>query len=269
MPGGAGPARAGILGEAARTGFGVRPPCGQPPARPPLRAVPCIAQRLLALEADVGGQLVRGDRPRAGGVPRAATGQPHPRGGDRMGIPHGTLHRLFVDRHRSLRQHSPGHPLCGAGSRQARKIPAGGTRSLRKTLPRGTCRHLSLRRRSARRRSDRPVHRPAPRVGGGRQTFRTPPPRLGGIPDAVLRQDGLPGRPPHPGGGGRLLRQMHGAGARARRPRGDIQHQRPLLPGQGRLRAEHGLHGFAADPLRRDRQKGGSRLHLHSAVAPV
>lgn len=118
--------------------------------RPPLRAVPCIAQRLLALEADVGGQLVRGDRPRAGGVPRAATGQPHPRGGDRMGIPHGTLHRLFVDRHRSLRQHSPGHPLCGAGSRQARKIPAGGTRSLRKTLPRGTCRHLSLRRRSAR-----------------------------------------------------------------------------------------------------------------------
>lgn len=78
MPGGAGPARAGILGEAARTGFGVRPPCGQPPARPPLRAVPCIAQRLLALEADVGGQLVRGDRPRAGGVPRAATGQPHP-----------------------------------------------------------------------------------------------------------------------------------------------------------------------------------------------
>lgn len=49
--------------------------------------------------------------------------------------------------------------------------------------------------------------------------------------------------------------EIYNTSARYYRDRGDYERSTAYI--------------FAADPLRRDRQKGGSRLHLHSAVAPV
>ena len=83
---------------------------------------------------------------------------------------------------------------------------------------------------------------PAPRMAGDGRPLRTPPPRHDGLHDARLLEDALSARADLQREGQRILREMHGAGPRQRRSGRDLQHQRPLLPVHGGIRAGRGLH---------------------------
>ena len=110
---------------------------------------------------------------------------------------------------------------------------------------------------------------PAPRMAGDGRPLRTPPPRHDGLHDARLLEDALSARADLQREGQRILREMHGAGPRQRRSGRDLQHQRPLLPVHGGIRAGRGLHRLGRNRLQAQRHKSGFRLHIRSAVVAL
>ena len=244
-------------------------PCGQHSSGTAPRPVPLVALRLLHLEADERQQCGRNGKTRTGQTQDQNPQRTLARRAHRMGIPDGTLHRLLGAGDRGLRQHRQGDPPCGAGVGKTRKISVGRTSPHGTNLPRRTFRTLHAQQRQTRRKADPTMYRPAPRMAGDGRPLRTPPPRHDGLHDARLLEDALSARADLQREGQRILREMHGAGPRQRRSGRDLQHQRPLLPVHGGIRAVRGLHRLGRNRLQAQRHKSGFRLHIRSAVVAL
>ena len=113
------------------------------------------------------------------------------------------------------------------------------------------------------------MYRPAPRMAGDGRPLRTPLPRHDGLHDARLLEDALSARAYLQREGDPILREVHGAGPRQRRSGRDLQHQRPLLPVHGGIRAGRGLYRLGRNRLQAQRHKSGFRLHIRSAVVAL
>lgn len=266
--------RAGLSGTQIRrpglaAGREIHRPCGQHSSGTAPRPVPLVALRLLHLEADKRQQCGRNRKTRTRQTQDQNPQRTLARRAHRMGIPDGTLPRLLVAGDRSLRQHRQGDPLCGAGIEKLEAYPLE-ERLHMERICRDELSELYML--SKDKRAEKQIQQcigPAPRMAGDGRPLRTPPPRHDGLHDARLLEDALSARADLQREGQRILREMHGAGPRQRRSGRDLQHQRPLLPVHGGIRAGRGLHRLGRNRLQAQRHKSGFRLHIRSAVVAL